>query len=163
MSTFYLPVVRTKAPALMPLGILVGRAIAVTVFAAPSPVQGAGPHDLGEILSAYSSATGNFGLACGRWGAANPCQTTALAIVMLPGRCAIIVPMLTTAALMIRKTPAAAGTFPTHGPLSFTALRAGSSDQPVRDSLPVRCGSCTGLMPRPSLARLTAPVAHKTH
>jgi potassium-transporting ATPase potassium-binding subunit len=108
----------------MPLGILVGGAIAATVPAALTSVQEAGPHGLSEILYAYSSATGNNGSAFGGWGAANPWQTTALGIVMLLGRYAIIIPMLAIAGSMVRKTPAAAtvGTFPTHGPLFVTLL-----------------------------------------
>ena len=108
----------------MPLGILVGGAIAATVPASLTSVQDAGPHGLSEILYAYSSATGNNGSAFGGWGAANPWQTTALGIIMLLGRYAIIVPMLAIAGSMIRKTPAAAtaGTFPTHGPLFVTLL-----------------------------------------
>ena len=108
----------------MPLGILVGGAIAATVPAALTSVQDAGPHGLSEILYAYSSATGNNGSAFGGWGAANPFQTTALGIVMLLGRYAIIVPMLAIAGSMIRKPQAAAtaGTFPTHGPLFVTLL-----------------------------------------
>ena len=46
--------------------------------------------------------------------------------------------------------------------LSFAARRTGSSDQPVCDNLPVRCGSSIDLTPRPSPAGLTAPVAHET-
>ncbi len=108
----------------MPLGILVGGAISATVPAALTSVQDAGPHGLSEILYAYSSATGNNGSAFGGWGAANPWQTTALGIVMLLGRYAVIIPMLAIAGSLIRKTPATAtaGTFPTHGPLFVTLL-----------------------------------------
>ncbi len=108
----------------MPLGILVGGAIAATVPAALTSVQDAGPHGLSEILYAYSSATGNNGSAFGGWGAANPWQTTALGIAMLLGRYAIIVPMLAIAGSMVRKTqaPVTSGTFPTQGPLFVTLL-----------------------------------------
>ncbi|MBL9053637.1 MAG: potassium-transporting ATPase subunit KdpA [Tabrizicola sp.] len=108
----------------MPLGILVGGAIAATVPAALTSVQDPGPHGLSEILYAYSSATGNNGSAFGGWGAANPWQTTALGIVMLLGRYAIIVPLLAIAGSMIRKAlaPVTSGTFPTHGPLFVTLL-----------------------------------------
>lgn len=108
----------------MPLGILVGGAIAATVPASLTSVQDAGPHGLSEILYAYSSATGNNGSAFGGWGAANPWQTTALGIVMLIGRYAIIIPMLAIAGSLVRKTqsPVTAGTFPTHGPLFVTLL-----------------------------------------
>lgn len=108
----------------MPLGILAGGAIAATVPTALTSVQDAGPHGLSEILYAYSSATGNNGSAFGGWGAANPWQTTALGIVMLIGRYAIIVPMLAIAGSMVRKpqAPVTSGTFPTHGPLFVTLL-----------------------------------------
>ncbi|QYZ70006.1 potassium-transporting ATPase subunit KdpA [Neotabrizicola shimadae] len=108
----------------MPLGILVGGAIASTVPAALTSVQDAGPHGLSEILYAYSSATGNNGSAFGGWGAANPWQTTALGIIMLLGRYAIIVPLLAIAGSMVRKpqAPVTSGTFPTHGPLFVTLL-----------------------------------------
>ena len=108
----------------MPLGILVGGAIAATVPAALAAVQDPGPHGMSEILYAYSSATGNNGSAFGGWGAALPWHTTALGIIMLMGRYAIIIPMLAIAGSMIRKpqSPITTGTFPTHGPLFVTLL-----------------------------------------
>ena len=108
----------------MPLGILVGGAIAATVPAALTAVQDAGPHGLSEILYAYSSATGNNGSAFGGWGAAGVWHTTALGLIMLLGRYAIIVPLLAIAGSMIRKpkSTATSGTFPTHGPLFVTLL-----------------------------------------
>jgi len=108
----------------MPLGILVGGAIAATVPAALASVQDPGPHGLSEILYAYSSATGNNGSAFGGWGAALQWQTTALGIVMLIGRYAIIVPLLAIAGSMVKKpqAPVTSGTFPTHGPLFVTLL-----------------------------------------
>jgi K+-transporting ATPase ATPase A chain len=108
----------------MPLGILIGGAIAATVPAALAAVQDPGPHGMSEILYAYSSATGNNGSAFGGWGAALPWHTTALGVIMLLGRYAIIVPMLAIAGSMIRKpqAPVTSGTFPTHGPLFVTLL-----------------------------------------
>jgi K+-transporting ATPase ATPase A chain len=108
----------------MPLGILVGGAVAATVPAALTAVQDAGPHGLSEILYAYSSATGNNGSAFGGWGAAGVWHTTALGLIMILGRYAIIVPLLAIAGSMIRKPKAAvtSGTFPTHGPLFVTLL-----------------------------------------
>jgi K+-transporting ATPase ATPase A chain len=108
----------------MPLGILVGGAVAASVPQALAAVQDGGPHGLTEILYAYSSATGNNGSAFGGYGAALPWHTTALGIIMLLGRYAIIVPMLAIAGSLVRKTPApaTAGTFPTHGPLFVTLL-----------------------------------------
>lgn len=108
----------------MPLGILVGGGLAASLPVALASVQDAGPHGLSEIIYAYSSASGNNGSAFGGWGAALPWQTTALGIVMLIGRYAIIIPMLAIAGSMLRKAPAPAtsGTFPTHGPLFVTLL-----------------------------------------
>ena len=108
----------------MPLGILVGGAVAATVPQALAAVQDAGPHGMSEILYAYSSATGNNGSAFGGYGAALPWHTTALGIIMLLGRYAIIVPMLAIAGSMVRKpqAPVTSGTFPTHGPLFVTLL-----------------------------------------
>ncbi len=108
----------------MPLGILVGGAVAATVPQALAAVQEPGPHGMSEILYAYSSATGNNGSAFGGYGAALPWHTTALGIVMLLGRYAIIIPMLAIAGSMIRKpqAPVTSGTFPTHGPLFVTLL-----------------------------------------
>jgi len=108
----------------MPLGILVGAAVAATVPQALTAVQDPGPHGFSEILYAYSSATGNNGSAFGGWGAAGVWHTTALGLIMLLGRYAIIVPLLAIAGSMIRKPKAAAtsGTFPTHGPLFVTLL-----------------------------------------
>lgn len=108
----------------MPLGILVGGAVAATVPAALAAVQDPGPHGMSEILYAYSSATGNNGSAFAGWGAALPWHTTALGIIMLLGRYAIIIPMLAIAGSMIRKpqAPVTTGTFPTHGTLFVTLL-----------------------------------------
>ena len=108
----------------MPLGILVGGAVAATVPTALSAIQDTGPHGFSEILYAYSSATGNNGSAFGGWGAAGVWHTTALGLIMLLGRYAIIVPLLAIAGSMIRKPKSAAtsGTFPTHGPLFVTLL-----------------------------------------
>jgi potassium-transporting ATPase potassium-binding subunit len=108
----------------MPLGILVGGAISATVPAALASVQEPGPHGLSEILYAYSSAVGNNGSAFAGFGAGSPWQTTALGLLMILGRYAIIVPMLAIAGSLIGKqqAPVTAGTFPTHGPLFVTLL-----------------------------------------
>lgn len=108
----------------MPLGILVGGGIASVVPQALTAVQDPGPHGLSEILYAYSSAIGNNGSAFAGWGAAGIWHTTAIGIVMLIGRFAIIIPVLAIAGSMIRKPKAAAtsGTFPTHGPLFVMLL-----------------------------------------
>lgn len=108
----------------IPLGILVGGAIAATVPQAAASVQDAGPHGLSEILYAYSSAVGNNGSAFAGWGAASQWQTTALGLLMLLGRYAIIIPLLSIAGSLSakRQSVTTAGTFPTHGPLFVVLL-----------------------------------------
>ncbi|GHC20692.1 potassium-transporting ATPase potassium-binding subunit [Gemmobacter nanjingensis] len=108
----------------MPLGILGGAALSATVPAALVSLQEAGPHGLSEILYAYSSAVGNNGSAFAGFGAATPWQTTALGLLMLMGRYAIILPMLAIAGSLVAKSraPVTAGTFPTHGPLFVLLL-----------------------------------------
>ncbi|MFG6083692.1 potassium-transporting ATPase subunit KdpA [Paracoccus litorisediminis] len=108
----------------MPLGILIGGAISVTVPTAAASIQEAGPHGLSETLYAYSSAVGNNGSAFAGWGAAAQWQTTALGLLMILGRFAIILPMLAIAGSLIakRQSPVTVGTFPTHGPLFVTLL-----------------------------------------
>lgn len=108
----------------MPAGILVVGALATTLPAPLAAVQDPGPHGFSEILYAYSSATGNNGSAFAGWNAALPWHTTAIGLVMVLGRYAIIVPLLAIAGSLSRKPKAAAtvGTFPTHGPLFVTLL-----------------------------------------
>ncbi|WP_435164746.1 potassium-transporting ATPase subunit KdpA [Falsirhodobacter sp. 1013] len=108
----------------IPLGILVGAAISATVPQAAASVQDAGPHGLGEILYAYASAVGNNGSAFAGWGAASQWQTTALGLLMLLGRYAVILPMLAIAGSLSvkRQSVSGAGTFPTHGPLFVVLL-----------------------------------------
>ncbi|WP_176086753.1 potassium-transporting ATPase subunit KdpA [Martelella sp. HB161492] len=108
----------------MPLGILIGGAVSAVVPAALASVQAPGPHGLSEILYAYSSAVGNNGSAFAGFGAATTWQTTALGILMLVGRYAIIVPMLAIAGSLAvkRSIPTSAASFPTHGPLFILLL-----------------------------------------
>ncbi|OYU39355.1 MAG: potassium-transporting ATPase subunit KdpA [Pseudorhodobacter sp. PARRP1] len=108
----------------MPVGILVVGALAVTMPSAVAAIQDPGPHGFSEVLYAYSSATGNNGSAFGGFGAGLPWHTTAIGLVMILGRYAMIVPLLAIAGSLSRKTRAGAtaGTFPTHGPLFVTLL-----------------------------------------
>ncbi len=108
----------------MPIGILVFGALATSVPSALAAIQDPGPHGFSEVLYAYSSATGNNGSAFGGWGASLPWHTTAMGLVMILGRYAMIIPVLAIAGSLSRKTKAEAtsGTFPTHGPLFVTLL-----------------------------------------
>ena len=86
-----------------------------------------GPHGFTEILYAYSSATGNNGSAFAGLGTNTPWFNTTLAIAMLFGRFAMIIPIMALAGALARKKTVAesnAGTFPVSGPL-FTCLLIG--------------------------------------
>ncbi len=123
----------------MPLGILVGGAVAATVPAALAAVQDAGPAwDERDPLRLFLGHRATTASAFGGCGAALPWHTTALGIIMLLGRYAIIVPMLAIAGSMIRKpqAPVTSGTFPTHGPLFVTLLDPDRADPWRADLLP---------------------------
>ncbi|HZB52232.1 MAG TPA: potassium-transporting ATPase subunit KdpA, partial [Reyranella sp.] len=87
----------------------------------------AGPHGFSEILYAYTSAAGNNGSAFAGLSANTIFYNGTLAVAMLIGRFAIIVPMLAVAGSLAAKRKAAAsvGTFPTHGGL-FVGLLIGA-------------------------------------
>lgn len=108
----------------MPIGVLVFGALAITTGTAQSSVQDAGPHGLSELIYAYSSATGNNGSAFAGFTANTPFHNTMLGLAMLLGRFGYILPILAIAGSLAAKTPAptTAGTFPTHGPVFVTLL-----------------------------------------
>jgi len=86
-----------------------------------------GPHGFSEILYAYSSTTGNNGSAFGGLSGNTLWYNTTLALAMLFGRFAMIVPILALAGSLGGKklVPQSAGTFPVSGPL-FTFLLIGT-------------------------------------
>jgi K+-transporting ATPase ATPase A chain len=126
----------------IPLGILV----AATVPQALAAVQDAGPHGMSEILYAYSSATGNNGSALGGFGAGLTWHTTALGIIMLLGRYAIIIPMLAIAGSMIRKTqsPVTSGTLDKSRGQRHIRLLGPKSLLLFDLQRRLRCGMCRG-------------------
>ncbi|HZX84520.1 MAG TPA: potassium-transporting ATPase subunit KdpA, partial [Reyranella sp.] len=79
------------------------------------------------ILYAFTSAAGNNGSAFAGLSANTLFYNSTLAVTMLVGRFAIIVPMLAVAGSLAAKRKAAAsvGTFPTHGGL-FVGLLIGA-------------------------------------
>jgi K+-transporting ATPase ATPase A chain len=83
-----------------------------------------GPHGLSEILYAYSSTTGNNGIAFAGLNGNTPWYNITLGLAMLIGRFLMIVPILALAGSLVRKkvTPASAGTFPVHGGTFFILL-----------------------------------------
>ncbi|MBL9168888.1 MAG: potassium-transporting ATPase subunit KdpA [Verrucomicrobiales bacterium] len=76
-----------------------------------------GPHGLGEMLYAFSSATANNGSAFAGLTANTVWYNTTLGLAMLIGRFAMIVPILGLAGSLGRKkiSPPSAGTFPVSG------------------------------------------------
>lgn len=109
-----------------PLAILGFLALASVSPDGLAGVQDKGPHGFTEMLYAYASAAGNNGSAFAGLTANSPFWNTTLAIAMLVGRFAMIVPMLAVAGALAAKprVPESAGTFPTHGPL-FVGLMVG--------------------------------------
>jgi K+-transporting ATPase ATPase A chain len=108
------------------LSILGFTAIATVVPAGLAGPLNAGPHGFGEILYAFTSATGNNGSAFAGLTANTIFYNTTLGFAMLIGRFAMIVPMLAVAGSLAAKkqVPPSAGTFPTHGGL-FVGLLIG--------------------------------------
>ncbi len=111
----------------IPVGILVGTAVALQVPSAVAGIQDPGAHGFSEMLYAFTSATGNNGSAFAGLTANVPFTNTALGLAMLLGRYFFIVPVLAIAGTLAAKKaiPASAGTFPTHGPL-FVGLLIGT-------------------------------------
>ncbi|WP_019996076.1 potassium-transporting ATPase subunit KdpA [Aureimonas ureilytica] len=111
---------------ILPATILGFSALAAVLPVALSGLGNSGPHGLSEIYYAYSSAAGNNGSAFGGLSANSPWWNTTLALAMLLGRFAYIVPMMAIAGSLVAKPKLApsSGTFPTHGPL-FVGLLAG--------------------------------------
>jgi K+-transporting ATPase ATPase A chain len=116
-----------------PFAILAFTAIATALPEARTVMQGgtagplnAGPHGFTEILYAYSSAGGNNGSAFAGLTANTPFWNITLALTMLIGRFAMIVPMLAVAGALAAKPkiPPSSGTFPTQG-LLFVGLVVG--------------------------------------
>ncbi|NKF24686.1 potassium-transporting ATPase subunit KdpA [Solimonas marina] len=106
-----------------PLMILGFTALACVVPAGLAGRLNDGAHGFSEMLYAYSSAAGNNGSAFAGLSADSTFYDVTLAIAMLVGRFAIIVPMLAIAGALAAKraVPPSAGTLPSDGGL-FVAL-----------------------------------------
>jgi potassium-transporting ATPase potassium-binding subunit len=111
----------------MPLVVLVGTAIAVSVDAGKAGVANPGAHGFSEILYAFTSAGNNNGSAFGGLSANTPFYNIALGLAMWFGRFWPIVAILAIAGSLARKArlPVSAGTMPTHGP-TFVILLIGT-------------------------------------
>jgi K+-transporting ATPase ATPase A chain len=111
----------------LPLVILGFTALASVLPVGLAGPANAGPHGFSEIFYAYTSAAANNGSAFGGLSANTVFYNGTLAVAMMVGRFAVIVPMLAVAGSLAakRKTAASAGTFPTHGGL-FVGLLVGA-------------------------------------
>jgi K+-transporting ATPase ATPase A chain len=111
----------------VPLAVLGFTALATVVPAGLAGPANAGPHGFSEIFYAYTSAAANNGSAFGGLSANTVFYNGTLAVAMMVGRFAIIIPMLAVAGSLASKRKAAisAGTFPTHGCL-FVGLLVGA-------------------------------------
>ncbi len=112
---------------ILPLSMLCGTAMSLLLPAGLSSiVNPKSPHGLSEMLYAWTSATANNGSAFAGITADTPLLDIGLAVAMLLGRFAFLVPVLAIAGSLAAKPklPPSAGTFPTHGPL-FVGLLIG--------------------------------------
>lgn len=111
----------------MALLALIGCTAALLAFTGiSSGLNDGNPHGFSEILYAYSSAVGNNGSAFAGIAANTPWYNLTIGLAMLIGRFLNIIPMLAAAGNLAAKkrTPATAGTLPTHGPLFAGVLLA---------------------------------------
>ncbi|MCQ8278357.1 potassium-transporting ATPase subunit KdpA [Acetobacteraceae bacterium KSS8] len=111
---------------ILPLCILGGAAYSLCTASGLGSLANAGPHGLSEMLYAWTSATANNGSAFAGLSADTPLLDYGLAIAMLLGRFAFLVPVLAIAGSLAAKpsVPPGQGTFPTDGAL-FVGLLAG--------------------------------------
>lgn len=108
----------------MPLGVLVCVALAVSFAGPAASIGNPGPHGFTQALYAYGSATGNNGSAFAGFSADTPYHDLMLGLAMLLGRFGYILPVLAIAGSLAAKRTAPLGrnSFPTHGPLFIVLL-----------------------------------------
>jgi potassium-transporting ATPase potassium-binding subunit len=111
----------------MPLIVLVGTAVAVSVTAGQAGVSNPRAHGFSEILYAFTSASNNNGSAFAGISANTLFYNSALALCMWLGRYWPIVAVLAVAGSLAAKKriPVSDGTMPTHG-ITFVILLIGT-------------------------------------
>jgi len=110
----------------MPVLVLAGTGLAMSLSGPKQSILNPGPHGLSEVLYAFMSATNNNGSAFAGLSANTGFYNVGLGVIMLAGR---FIPMLLALGLAgslarQRLVPETAGTLPTHGTL-FVAMLAG--------------------------------------
>lgn len=108
----------------MPLVVLVGTGVAMSVESARSSILNSGPHGLSEVLYAFMSATNNNGSAFAGLSANTAFYNIGLGLAMLLGRFLPMVFVLALAGSLAsqQRVPRTTGTMPTHGPLFVSML-----------------------------------------
>ncbi|MGE8498259.1 MAG: potassium-transporting ATPase subunit KdpA [Pseudomonas sp.] len=108
----------------MPLGVLVLAALAISLPGPVASVSNPGAHGFSQLLYAYTSGAANNGSAFAGFGANTPFHNLMIALAMLIGRFGYILPVLAIAGSLAAKkqVPLGSNSFPTHGPLFVTLL-----------------------------------------
>ncbi len=108
----------------MPLLVLVGTAVAVSLAAGRAGTFNPGPQGFSEILYAFTSASSNNGSAFAGLNADTGFYNTALGLCILVGRYGSYLPLMAMAASLARKPriPQSPGTLATHGLLFGTLV-----------------------------------------
>jgi len=107
----------------LPFTVLILAGAAILLPTAVSSLENSGPHGLTELVYAYTSGAHNNGSAFGGLSGNTLWFNTTLAINMLIGRFALVIPAMAIAGSLVRKrpVPATAGTLRTDTPL-FTGM-----------------------------------------
>jgi K+-transporting ATPase ATPase A chain len=110
----------------MPVVVLAGTGLAMSLSGPKESILNPGPHGLSEVLYAFMSSANNNGSAFAGISVNNGFYNTALALSMLVGRFVPIVLAVALAGSLARQQPipANAGTLPTHRPL-FVGMLVG--------------------------------------
>ncbi len=108
----------------MPVGVLVCCALAVSLPGPAASIGNTGPHGFSQALYAYTSGTANNGSAFAGFGANTAFHNLLIGLAMLLGRFGYILPILAIAGSLAakRRAPLGDNSFPTHGPLFVTLL-----------------------------------------
>jgi potassium-transporting ATPase potassium-binding subunit len=109
-----------------PICVLVGTAFAMALPGERAAMLNTGPHGLGEVLYAFTSASNNNGSAFAGITVNTTWYDTALGLAMAFGRFLPMIFVLALAGSLAKQglTPASEGTLPTHRP-QFVAMVAG--------------------------------------
>jgi potassium-transporting ATPase potassium-binding subunit len=112
---------------LTPIVVLSGAALSVALEAGRAAISNPGPHGLSQILYAWGSSTNNNGSAFAGVNVNTRFYNLGLAVAMWLGRFGTIIPVLALAGNMAlkKRSEAAIGKMPTHGPL-FVGLLIGT-------------------------------------